>query len=194
MKRSWLIVFVFLFIAAGSLFAADTYNPDPDHTSVTFCAKHMVLSTVCGKFKEFEANILLDEQDITKSSFTGTIKTASLTTDVEKRDNHLKSEAFFDVQKFPEITFSSSKIEKSQDGYVAVGKLTIKGVSKEIRLPFTLSGPVTMGGAKKIGISATMTLNRQDYGVSWNQKLDTGGVVVSDEIKIGIESEAKLKK
>lgn len=194
MKKRLPIILIFLFALAGSLLAADTYSLDPAHSSVTFCAKHMVLSTVCGKFREFEATILLDEKDITKSSWSGKIKTPSITTDVEKRDAHLKSPDFFDVEKYPEITFQSSKIEKAKDGYVAVGNLKIRDVSKEVRIPFTLTGPVAMGDKKKIGIEANLTINRQDYGVSWSQKLDSGGLVVSDEIKISLNAEAAQAK
>lgn len=194
MKKHLLIAFAFVLATSASLFAADTYAPDRAHSSVTFCVKHMVLSTVCGKFRDFDAAILLDTTDAAKSSFTGTIKTASITTDQDQRDSDLKSPNFFDVEKFPEITFKSSKIEKTKDGYMASGTLTMKGVSKEIQLPFVLTGPVKLGDKTKIGISADMTLNRQDYGITWAQKLDNGGLVVSDEVKIHIESEAVLKK
>lgn len=194
MKKNLLIAVAFVLAMTASLYAADTYAPDRAHSSVTFCVKHMVLSTVCGRFKDFDATILLDQSDITKSSFTGTIKTASIWTDHDQRDADLKSASFFDVEKYPEITFKSSKIEKTKDGYVATGTLTMHGVSKDIQLPFTLTGPVNLGDKTKIGISATMTLNRQDYGISWAKKLDSGGLVVSDEVKVTIESEAALKK
>lgn len=194
MRKQLSIIFVFLFALAGSLLAADTYTLDPNHSAATFCAKHMVLSTVCGKFREFEATIQLDEKDVTKSSWSGKIKTASITTDNDRRDAHLKSPDFFDVEKYPEITFQSSKIEKTKDGYVAVGSLKMRDVTKEVRIPFTLTGPVAMGDTKKIGIEANLILNRQDYGVSWSQKLDSGGLVVSDDIKVTLNAEAAQPK
>ena len=193
MRKLYLLTLVSL-MTAGSLFAADVYTLDGAHSNVNFCVKHMVISTVCGRFNQFEATINFDEADVTKSSWTGTIKTASITTDNEKRDNHLKSADFFDVEKHPEITFKSSKIEKKGDGYVAAGTLTMRGVSKEVSIPFTVTGPITVFGGKRIGISATLTVNRQDYGVSWSQKLDSGGLVVSDEVKINLDAEAVMKK
>lgn len=186
---------LFAFLIVGSLFAADIYVPDPAHSNVGFSAKHLVISTVSGKFKDFNATIQFDPADPSKSSFEGTIKTASIDTGNADRDTHLKSPDFFDAEKHPEITFKSSKIEKSGDGYVATGMLTMRGVSKEIKLPFTLSGPVKdPWGNDRIGISASTTINRQDYGVSYSRKMDTGGLVVSDEIKIQIDAEATKKK
>lgn len=194
MKKQFLFGFALLFALAAGLFAADTYKLDPNHSAVNFCVKHMVLSTVCGRFKEADATINLDEADITKSSWSGTIKTASISTDQDNRDEDLKSAGFFDVQKYPEITFKSTKIEKAKDGYVAVGSLTMKDVTKEIRIPFTLTGPVMLGDKKKVGIAATLTLNRQDYHISWNKKLDSGGLVVSDEVQITLNGEAGLQE
>ena len=140
------LLFALLISSAAS---ADTYVLDLSHASVGFCAKHLVISTVCGRFKEFDSTIILDESDITKSSWTGTIKTASITTDNEKRDEHLKGVDFLDVQKYPEISFKSSKIEKKGEGYVANGTLTMRGVSKDVSIPFTLNGPIEAFGSKE---------------------------------------------
>ena len=145
MKKQFLSGFALLVALAAGSFAADTYKLDPNHSAVNFCVKHMVLSTVCGKFKAADATINLDETDITKSSWSGTIKTASISTDQDNRDEDLKSAGFFDVQKYPEITFKSTKIEKAKDGYVAVGNLTMKDVTKEIRVPFTPDRPRNAG-------------------------------------------------
>lgn len=194
MKKNWFLSFVLLLAVTTMAHSVDTYTPDPPHSSVNFCVKHMVLSTVCGKFKDFQATILFDSTDITKSSWSGTIKTASITTDNDNRDSDLKSAGFFDVEKFPEITFKSSKITKKGDGYVAAGTLTMHGVSKEIEIPFTLTGPISAFGTKRLGISGGLTINRQEYGISWSKKLDDGGLVVSDEVKISLEAEAVMKK
>lgn len=194
MKKNLVFTILFVFLIGGFALAADTYEVDPVHADVAFTVRHLVISNVRGQFKDFTANILFDEKDPSKSSFSGTIKTASLDTGNEKRDGHLKSADFFDVEKYPEITFKSSKIEKSGDDYVATGTLTIRGVSKQIRLPFTVSGPIQdPRGNKKIGIEASTTINRHDYNVSWNEKLDSGGVVVGEDVKITLNAEAKKK-
>jgi polyisoprenoid-binding protein YceI len=197
MKKKILLVVAVAFVCAFSsfLFAADVYEIDPVHSDVAFTVRHLVISNVRGHFKEFTGTILYDPNDITKSSVSGTIKTASIDTGNEKRDADLKGAGFFDVEKYPEIAFKSDKIEKTGGGYTAIGILTIRGISKQIRLPFTLSGPIQdPWGNTKIGIEASTTINRQDYNVSWNQKLDNGGVVVGDEVKISLNAEAIKKK
>lgn len=171
--------------------AQDVYTIDPVHSSVGFKVKHMMVSDVRGSFASFSGAVNLDPKSIEASSVEVTIETASISTHNEKRDGHLKSPDFFDAEKFPTITFKSKKITKKGDGWVAVGDLTMRGVTKEIELPFTLSGPVSAGPASIIGVSAAMELNRQDFGISWNKTLDAGGVVVSDKVKIEIELEAK---
>ncbi|MEJ2720205.1 MAG: YceI family protein [bacterium] len=171
--------------------AADTYTIDRTHSSVLFVVKHMVISKVKGEFNEFSGTIKHDEGDIANSSVDVTIKTASVDTKNERRDGHLKSADFFDVEQHPEITFKSKKIEKTDAGLVAVGDLTMRGVTKEVRVPYEITGTITdPRGNRRMGISAKLTLNRQDYGVSWNQTLDAGGLVVSDDVGIEIELEA----
>lgn len=123
-----------------------------------------------------------------------TIKTASISTDNEGRDNHLKSPDFFDAANNPEVTFKSSRIEKKGDGYIAHGILTLRGVSKEIALPFTLGGPMAGQRGKVLGVDASTTINRQDYGVKWSRTLDAGGLAVSDEVKIELNIEANEVK
>lgn len=171
--------------------AQDAYTIDAVHSSVGFKVKHMMVSDVKGSFAAFSGAINLDPKSIDASSVEVTIETASVSTHNEKRDGHLKSPDFFDAEKFPTITFKSKKITKKGDAWVAVGDLTMRGVTKEIELPFTLSGPVSASNASIIGVSAAMELNRQDFGVSWNKTLDAGGVVVGDKVKIEIELEAK---
>jgi len=133
---------------------------------------------------------LFDEDDVTKSSVNATINVASITTDNEKRDGHLKSPDFFNAQKYPEITFKSKRSMKKDNGYVIVGDFTMHGVTKELELPFTIVGTLTDSmGNHRVGIEAITKINRQDFGVSWNKTLDNGGVVVSDEVKIEINAE-----
>jgi polyisoprenoid-binding protein YceI len=173
------------------VFAADIYKPDVSHSLVGFSARHFVITKVRGKFNDFSATITYDEQDITRSSMSGTIKVASIDTDNERRDNHLRSADFFDVEKFPEITFQSKRVEKKDQHYVLIGDLTIRGVTKEIAVPFVVTDKITdPQGKTRIGFEANLRLNRQDFGVSWNKTMDNGGLVVSDTIDIEIIVEA----
>jgi polyisoprenoid-binding protein YceI len=171
--------------------AADKYALDHAHTTVGFSVKHMVITNVKGTFGEFDGTIEFDENDLTKTTASGTIKVASIDTGNEKRDGHLKSGDFFDAEKYPEITFASKKVEKGKDGYVMIGDMTIRGVTKEIEVPFELVGKITDPmGKTRIGLRATAEINRQDFGVSWSKTLDGGGLVVGDNVKIELDVEA----
>jgi polyisoprenoid-binding protein YceI len=172
---------------AGSALAADEYKIDPNHSSVNFSVTHLMVSTVNGRFNTFEGKILYDDKDVTKSSVNVDIKTASVNTDNTSRDNDLRSPGFFDADKFPDITFQSKSIEKKGNDYVAHGTLTIKGVAKDVDLPFQLKGPVDAGKMGKVmGAHASLTVNRQDFGVS------KGGGMVGNEVKIDLNVEAHL--
>jgi polyisoprenoid-binding protein YceI len=196
MGKRIVVSFLLILLAATFALSQQTYVVDPAHTNVGFSAKHLVISTVSGRFKDFTGTIVYDEKNIANSSVTGTINSGSIDTGNQDRDNHLKSADFFDAEKYPEITFKSTKVEKSGDGAKVTGQLTIRGVTKEVTFPANVIGPIDApGGSKKIGISAgPLTINRQDYGISWSKKMDSGGLVVSDEIKIQIDAEAAAKK
>jgi polyisoprenoid-binding protein YceI len=195
MKKGPVLALIALLFAAGFAFSADTYQVDPNHTTVQFSAKHLLISTVTGKFKEFSGTIVYDDKDITKSSVTGTIKSASLDTGVADRDNHLRSADFFDVEKYPEIAFRTTKIEKSGDGLMVTGMLTLKDATKEVKFPATVNGPIKdPWGNSRLGFSFSLEINRLDYGISWSKAMDNGGLVVSKEIKIQIDGEAVIKK
>src|SRR6478609_9118797 len=171
----------------GSALAADEFKIDPNHSSVNFAVTHMTVSTVNGRFNNFEGKILFDDKDVSKSSVKVNIKTASINTDNTSRDNDLRSANYFDVEKFPEITFQSKSVEKKGNDYVAHGTLTIKGVSKDVDLPFELKGPADAGKMGKVmGAHATLTVNRQDFGVS------KGGGMVGNDVKIDLNVEAHL--
>ena len=172
---------------AGSALAADEYKIDPNHSSVNFSVTHLMVSTVNGRFTAFEGKVLFDDKDVTKSSVNVTIKTASVNTDNTSRDNDLRSAGFFDADKFPEITFQSKSVEKKGSDYVAHGTLTIKGVAKDVDLPFELKGPADAGRmGKVIGAHASLTVNRQDFGVA------KAPGVVGNEVKIDLNVEAHL--
>jgi polyisoprenoid-binding protein YceI len=171
--------------------SADRYEIDPAHTNIGFAVRHLVISKVKGNFKEFSGTILYDEEDITRSSVDVTIKAASINTEHHKRDKHLRSPDFLDVARFPSLSFRSKRIEKRAGGYVAVGTLTIHGVSKEVALPFALIGKVKdPWGNTRLGAEARMTINRHDFGVSWSKTMDNGGLVVGNEVEIDITIEA----
>lgn len=178
----------------GAALAADQYKIDPVHSSVAFSVKHMMINTVHGRFGDYNGQIVYDESDPSKSSVSVSIKTASVNTDNSQRDGHLKSADFLDAAKFPEITFQSKSVEKKPDGFIAHGVLTIRGVSRNVDLPFKLNGPVLIGSHKLLGAEASLTINRMDYGVSWSKALDNGGVVVGNDVKIDINVEAPQVK
>jgi len=145
------------------------------------------LSKVSGKFTDFNINLTNDEKDITKSSVNVVIKTASVNTGIEGRDKHLRTADFFDVEKFPEITFQSSRIEKRGKQLIAHGTLTMHGVSKEIALPFTVTGVDENADKtkKNVGYSASITLNRRDYGINYTHK--TVPNFIGDNITVEID-------
>jgi polyisoprenoid-binding protein YceI len=174
-------------VFSGLALAADEYKIDPNHSSVNFAVTHLMVSTVNGRFNTFEGKILFDDKDVAKSSVSVTIKTTSINTDNTSRDNDLRSGGFFDVEKFPEITFQSKSVEKKGNDYVAHGTLTIKGVAKDVDLPFELKGPADAGKMGKVmGAHASLTVNRQDFGVS------KGGGMVGNDVKIDLNIEAHM--
>ncbi|HMU74388.1 MAG TPA: YceI family protein [Elusimicrobiota bacterium] len=181
------LLFAVALATLGSLRAADTYTIDNAHSSVGFAVKHLMVTTTKGQFKDYTGTIQYDAKDISKSSVKVTIKTASINTDNNDRDNHLRSPDFFDATKNPDITFESTKIVKQGLGYEAAGKLTIKGVTKDVKIPFTINGPVKdPWGNTRIGVEGGLTINRQDFGVSWSKTLDNGNLVVANDVKIDL--------
>jgi polyisoprenoid-binding protein YceI len=150
-----------------------------------------VITKVRGRFSDFSATIVYDGTDITKSSMQGTIKTASIDTGNDKRDADLRSANFFDVAKYPEITFQTTRVEKRGDGYVLMGPLTIHGVTRDVEVPFVVSGKlVDTRGKERIGFEATLQLDRRDFGLTWDKRMDSGGLVVSDTVEIELVVEA----
>ena len=175
---------------------AATWEIDPVHSTAQFKVKHMMITNVTGDFGKVTGTINYDPADLAKSSAEATIDATTIDTRNPDRDNHLKSPDFFDVEKFPTITFKSKKFEKTGDGKLKVtGDLTMRGVTKEVVLD--VDGPLPEikdpRGNAKSGATATTKLNRQEFGVSWSKTLDGGGLVVSDEIFVTIEMEIKKK-
>ena len=184
-----------LALLAGAV-QAETYTVDKAHSEVLFSVRHMGVSKVTGRFNEFTGVVNGEPGKPQEASVEFTIKATSIDTNDAGRDKHLRSADFFDVEKFPEITFKSSKVTaKGQNQYDVTGTLTMHGVAKEVTLPVTLAGPVKdPRGNEKVGFEATAKLNRKDYGISWNRALDAGGVVVSDEVQVTINLEAAKAK
>ncbi|MBF0504343.1 MAG: polyisoprenoid-binding protein [Candidatus Omnitrophica bacterium] len=181
---------VFSLLIAPAVFAADTYTIDPAHTTFGFTVKHMMISNVPGNFDKFEGQITYSPADLNNAKANITIDVSSINTRIDKRDAHLKSPDFFDAEKFPKITFVSTKFTSS----AITGHLTMKGVTREVTIPVTISGPVkTMMGSQAIGITGSVTVNRQDYGINWNKILDQGGVAVSNDVLVNISIEADQK-
>ena len=169
---------------------ADKYAIDPAHCHIGFAVRHLVINNIRGRFTDYTGTIFFDEQDITRSSVEITIKAASINTDFAARDEHLRTADFFDVAKYPEITFKSSRVEKRGAGLVAIGTFTMHGVAKEIVLPFKVNGKSSFQGATHLGVEAVMTIDRRDFGMTWNATLDTGGLVVGNDVNIELNIEA----
>jgi polyisoprenoid-binding protein YceI len=196
MRRCLASIITITALSLPTLSHGAMWDIDPAHTSAQFAVRHLMVSTVRGEFGKVGGTVNLDEQDPTKSSLEATIDTASLNTRVEKRDQHLKSPDFLDVAKYPAMTFKSKKIEKVSDTkFKVTGDLTLRGVTKEVVLDVEGSTKASKdpSGNLRIGGVATTKINRQDFGVQWNKALETGGVVVGDEVAITIDVELTKK-
>jgi polyisoprenoid-binding protein YceI len=173
----------------SSASAADTYKIDPMHSSIGFAITHLVINKVKGKFTEFTGTIVLDNNAIQEAK--GTVQTKSIDTGIAQRDNHLRSPDFFDATKFPTITFESKRVEKKAGQTVLVGDFTMHGVTKELSLAVELKGPIKDPmGKSRIGLEGKTKLNRRDYGLTYSKAMETGGLVVGDEVEIEVNAEA----
>jgi len=195
MKRLILSMLIALLALAGPASAADSWAIDKAHSDVTFTVRHLI-SKVTGRFGSFDATITTDFENMDGSSVKFTIDASSIDTANGDRDKHLRSADFFDVEKFPEITFVSSKITKSGDStYAVTGTFTMHGVAKEIVVPVTFLGVIDdPWGNTKSGFEIKTSLDRKDYGIVWNKALDAGGYILGDEVEITINLEAALQK
>ena len=193
--RSTRLVIIASFVALLSLPASattSTWQIDPAHSAAQFSVRHLAISTVRGGFSKVQGTVSLDDADASKSSVEVTIDVSTVDTREPKRDDDLRSDRFFDVKDFPTMTFKSSKVEQVAPGKLKVtGDLTIRGVTKPVVLD--VDGPSAPikdpWGNQRAAATATTKINRQDFGVKWNAKMDNGGVVVSDEVSITIDVE-----
>ena len=166
-----------------------TWNIDPTHSEILFKVKHLMITNVKGEFRKFSASITANGNDFTNASIAATMDAASVFTNEDNRDGHLKGADFFEVEKYPELTFKGTSFIKTDDeNFKLKGLLTIKGVSKEVTLDVEFGGiNKDPWGNEKAGFSVTGKINRKDWGLNWNAALETGGVLVSEEVRISAE-------
>lgn len=174
------------------LVSAETWSIDPEHSNLGFKIRHMMVSNVKGNFPAFTGTVQIDNQDITRSKVEVSIETASINTNIKKRDADLRSPNFFDVGKYPLMTYVSTKVEKAGEGKLHVtGNLTLHGVTREVVLD--VEGPSAAfkdpWGNIRRGAAATTRINRKDFGLTWNAAIESGGVLVGDEVAIELELE-----
>jgi len=196
MKRFIRVIAAVVTLAIPTFASAASWSIDPDHSNVGFKVRHMMVSNVKGDFGKVSGVVDIDDQDVTRSKVEVTIDTASISTGVAKRDAHLKSADFFDVAKYPTMTFVFQKVKKAGNGGLQVyGLLTLHGVTREVVLD--VEGPTRAykdpWGNIKRGATAIARINRKDFGLTWNAAIESGGVVVGDDITIALEIEL-LKK
>ncbi len=169
--------------------AVTTWNIDPVHSVAEFKVKHMMISNVKGQFTGVSGTLKLDEADISNSSVEASIDASSINTREAQRDAHLKSADFFDVEKFPTLTFKSTGVSRKEGELAVEGELTIHGVTRKV--VFDVEGPTAPGkdpwGNTRIGLSAATKINRKDYGLTWNAALETGGILVGEDVTITLD-------
>ena len=166
------------------------WTTDGTHANLEFAVRHMVVSTVRGHFDDFTIDADIDEDDLSRSRGTVTVRTGSVNTRETQRDGHLASPDFFDAQTYPEMTYVVKRVEGGDGRYAITGDLTIKDVTREVVLDAEVSGPVAdPWGNTRIGVSATGKLNRKDFGLTWNVVTEAGGLLVGDEVKLSVDAE-----
>ncbi len=197
MRRTPLTAFTALLLSIPFLASGATYQIDPDHSSFQFTVRHMTVSNVRGEFKKVTKGIVsVDGDELTSIKADVILDAASVNTDNAKRDDHLRSEEFFDVAKYPTITFVSKKVTKvGENRLKVIGDLTIHGVTKEVTVD--VDGPTPevkdFGGNIRRGATGTLKINRKDFGMLWHKTLDNGGLVIGDDVNISVEVEMVRK-
>ncbi|MBM3176756.1 MAG: YceI family protein [Bacteroidetes bacterium] len=192
MKKSLLS----LVFAAAMIVQANTQTNwvlDKTHSNIGFTVKHMVIAEVSGSFRDSEVKVSSTTEDFNGATIEFVAKTASIDTQNEMRDGHLKGDDFFNAEKYPEIKFSGKLVKKGKD-YSAVGKLTLRDVTKDVTLPVTYLGTVKTAQFTKAGFKINGSINRFDYNLKWNKTIETGGMVVGEEVQLGANIELNLAK
>jgi polyisoprenoid-binding protein YceI len=191
--KRWINAFALLsLLVLPPLVSAESWSIDPEHSTVGFKIRHMMVSNVRGNFPAFSGTVEIDDKEVTRSKVDVSIETASINTNISKRDEHLRSPDFFNVAKYPLMTYVSTKVEKAEAGKLrVVGNLTLHGVTREVVL--NVEGPTAIfqdpWGNFRRGASATAKINRKDFGMNWNAAIDSGGVLVGNEVAIELELE-----
>ncbi|HLM57985.1 MAG TPA: YceI family protein [Pyrinomonadaceae bacterium] len=171
--------------------AGGEYRIDPAHSTIGFAIRHYEINWVSGYFRDFAGTIRYDEQDPTKSSVEFTAKVESIDTGVANRDKHLRTADFFDIEKYPEMTFKSTRVERKGKGWVLHGDLTLHGVTKPVALPFQLTGAIKdPRGSTRFGVEAQTKIDRCDFGITWGKALEGGGLDLGHEVSINLQLEA----
>jgi polyisoprenoid-binding protein YceI len=196
LPRAISVVALAAVLALPAAAATSTWQIDPNHSSAQFAVRHLAISTVRGAFTKVSGTVQFDDKDVAKSTVDVTIDAASVDTRVSDRDKDLRSDHFFDVEKYPTLTFKSTKVEQTEPGKLKVtGDLTIHGVTRQVVLD--VDGPTLPvkdpWGNQRVAANATTRVNRQDFGVKWNAKMDNGGWVVGDDVAITIDVELVQK-
>lgn len=190
MKSFTLPIIAGVILGTSSISAASSWNIDPAHSSASFSVKHMMISDVRGNLRDIQGTVVIDESDLMNSQVDVKIEAASIDTGIQKRDDHLRSADFFDVANYPSLTFSSKRVtEVSATGFKLIGDLTLHGVTKEVTLAVT--GPTAEAkdpwGNFRKAAKATTKINRKDFGLTWNSALETGGVLVGEDVQIELD-------
>jgi len=195
MKKIYLSIFI-LFTTVFVAMAQTTWKADVAHSKVQFSISHMVISEVTGRFKDFDATLIQTNDDLSDSKLSATLKVNSISTDNEKRDGHLKSADFFDAEKFPEITFFSKSFKKlGKDTYKISGDLTMHGSTKPVVLDTKFNGEIKdPWGNMMAGFKATTTVSRKDFGIVYNKALETGGLLIGEDVEVAIIVEMQKGK
>jgi polyisoprenoid-binding protein YceI len=189
MKRL-VVVFFAIFAVTAFVTAQSEWKFDKVHSSVTFSVRHMVISNVSGNFKDFLVVLKSENEDFSDATVEGTIQVASISTDNDNRDKHLKSDDFFNAEKFPEIKFKSTKFEKLDDNkYKITGNLTMRDVTKEVIFDAVLNGTLKTDKGLLSAWKATTTVNRFDYNLKWSKTVETGGLIVGQDVTITLNLE-----
>ncbi len=185
-------LFAVLFLA-GTAFAQTTWSIDKNHSKVGFNVTHMVVSEVEGNFKDFEGKVISKTEDFNGAEVEFTAKASSVNTENEMRDGHLKSDDFFNAEKFPEVKFKGALV-KEGGKYLLKGKLTLRDVTKDVTFDVTYGGTINTGKGYKAGFKLTGNINRQDYGLKWSKSVEAGGLVVSDDVQLIVKIELDKAK
>ncbi len=190
MKKA-ILSLALIFATVYGFSQSTSWKIDHSHSNVTFEVTHMVIATVTGKFQEFDGDIKADKEDFSDASINFTIQAASINTNNEKRDNHLRDADFFEVETYPTIEFKGKEMkQKSGNKYTLVGDLTMHGVTKEVELDVRYNGQIKdPWGNTRAGFKVSGSLDRTDYGLTWNNTLETGGLVVANDVDIQVNLE-----